>query len=69
MLFFRHKLWNLVPSARLSLQALSNCSVWKIVSVLSVAGLKALEHLFFFKLVGDAPIDTFLLEMLEAPIQ
>ena len=30
-------------------------------------GLKCLEHLFFFKLIGDTPIDTFLLEMLEAP--
>lgn len=31
-------------------------------------GLKCLEHLFFFKLIGDTPIDTFLMEMLEAPI-
>uniref|UniRef100_A0A0B7BLU4 Retinoic acid receptor RXR n=1 Tax=Arion vulgaris TaxID=1028688 RepID=A0A0B7BLU4_9EUPU len=30
-------------------------------------GLKCLEHLFFFKLIGDQPIDTFLLEMLENP--
>ncbi|XP_041369294.1 retinoic acid receptor RXR-like isoform X2 [Gigantopelta aegis] len=30
-------------------------------------GLKCLEHLFFFKLIGDTPIDTFLLEMLENP--
>lgn len=30
-------------------------------------GLKCLEHLFFFKLIGDTPIDTFLTEMLEAP--
>ncbi|XP_005110811.1 retinoic acid receptor RXR isoform X2 [Aplysia californica] len=30
-------------------------------------GLKCLEHLFFFKLIGDRPIDTFLLEMLENP--
>lgn len=30
-------------------------------------GLKCLEHLFFFKLIGDTPIDTFLLEMLESP--
>ncbi|CAG0915060.1 unnamed protein product [Notodromas monacha] len=30
-------------------------------------GLKCLEHLFFFKLIGDTPIDTILLEMLEAP--
>jgi hypothetical protein len=29
-------------------------------------GLKCLEHLFFFKLIGDTPIDTILLEMLEA---
>lgn len=28
-------------------------------------GLKCLEHLFFFKLIGDVPIDTFLTEMLE----
>ena len=30
-------------------------------------GLKCLEHLFFYKLVGDTPLDTFLMEMLEAP--
>ncbi|XP_052787900.1 retinoic acid receptor RXR-like isoform X2 [Mya arenaria] len=30
-------------------------------------GLKCLEHLFFFKLIGDTPIDTFLMEMLETP--
>lgn len=30
-------------------------------------GLKCLEHLFFFKLIGNTPIDTFLLEMLENP--
>ncbi|XP_014679899.1 PREDICTED: retinoic acid receptor RXR-alpha-B-like, partial [Priapulus caudatus] len=30
-------------------------------------GLKCLEHLFLFKLIGDTPIDTFLMEMLEAP--
>lgn len=30
-------------------------------------GLKCLEHLFFFKLIGDTPIDTFLMEMLESP--
>ncbi|XP_051999963.1 retinoic acid receptor RXR-beta-B isoform X1 [Xyrauchen texanus] len=29
-------------------------------------GLKCLEHLFFFKLIGDTPIDTFLMEMLES---
>lgn len=28
-------------------------------------GLKCLEHLFFFRLIGDVPIDTFLTEMLE----
>lgn len=28
-------------------------------------GLKCLEHLFFFKLMGDTPIDTFLMEMLD----
>ncbi|KAK2191811.1 hypothetical protein NP493_45g08003 [Ridgeia piscesae] len=32
-------------------------------------GLKCMEHLFFFKLIGDAPIDTFLMEMLETPSQ
>lgn len=30
-------------------------------------GLKCLEHLFFFKLIGDTPIDSFLMSMLEAP--
>lgn len=30
-------------------------------------GLKCLEHLFFYRLIGDAPIDTFLVEMLESP--
>lgn len=30
-------------------------------------GLKCLEHLFFFKLIGDVPIDTFLMEMLDSP--
>lgn len=28
-------------------------------------GLKCLEHLFFFRLIGDVSIDTFLTEMLE----
>ena len=28
-------------------------------------GLKCLEHLFFFKLIGDTPIDNFLLQLLE----
>lgn len=30
-------------------------------------GLKCLEHLFFFKLIGDTPIDNFLMSMLETP--
>lgn len=30
-------------------------------------GLKCLEHLFFYRLIGDSPIDTFLMEMLETP--
>lgn len=29
-------------------------------------GLKCLEHLFFFRLIGDMPIDAFLTEMLES---
>ncbi|XP_021924614.1 retinoic acid receptor RXR-alpha-B-like isoform X1 [Zootermopsis nevadensis] len=29
-------------------------------------GLKCLEHLFFFRLIGDVPIDEFLVEMLES---
>lgn len=29
--------------------------------------LKCLEHLFFYQLIGDAPIETFLMEMLENP--
>ena len=32
-------------------------------------GLKCLEHRFFFKLIGDTPIESFLLEMLEAPAE
>nr|QJG66095.1 retinoid X receptor [Bonellia viridis] len=32
-------------------------------------GLKCMEHLFFFKLIGDTPIDSFLMEMLESPLQ
>lgn len=28
-------------------------------------GLKCSEHLFFFRLIGDVSIDTFLTEMLE----
>ncbi|KAK2168031.1 hypothetical protein LSH36_21g07001 [Paralvinella palmiformis] len=31
--------------------------------------LKCMEHLFFFKLIGDTPIDSFLMEMLENPNQ
>ncbi|XP_035209035.1 retinoic acid receptor RXR-alpha-B-like isoform X2 [Stegodyphus dumicola] len=30
-------------------------------------GLKCLEHLFFFKLIGNTPIDHFLISMLETP--
>ncbi|CAG0915182.1 unnamed protein product [Notodromas monacha] len=30
-------------------------------------GLKCLEHLFFYKLIGDTPMDAVLQEMLEAP--
>ncbi|KAG5875684.1 hypothetical protein JTB14_023963 [Gonioctena quinquepunctata] len=30
-------------------------------------GLKCLEHLFFFRLIGEVTIDTFLTEMLENP--
>lgn len=29
-------------------------------------GLKCLEYLFFFKMIGDVPIDDFLVEMLES---
>lgn len=29
-------------------------------------GLKCMEHLFFYKLIGDSPIDTFLMEVLES---
>lgn len=29
-------------------------------------GLKCLDHLFFFKLIGDMPIEDFLKEMLES---
>ncbi len=35
------------------------------VPALKSIGLQALEHLYFFKLIGDVPIDTFLLDMLE----
>lgn len=30
-------------------------------------GLKCLEHLFFFRIVGNVSIDTFLTELLETP--
>ena len=30
-------------------------------------GLKCLEHLFFFRLIGNVPIDSFLMELLESP--
>ena len=30
--------------------------------------LKCLEYLFFFRLIGNVPIDEFLMEMLEAPM-
>jgi len=32
---------------------------------LKAIALQVLEHLFFFKILGDVPIDTFLLEMLD----
>jgi hypothetical protein len=28
-------------------------------------GLKCMEHLFFFKMIGDTPIESFLMEMLD----
>jgi nuclear receptor subfamily 2 group B protein 4 len=30
-------------------------------------GLKCLEHLFFYKLIGDAPMEAVLQDLLEAP--
>lgn len=30
-------------------------------------GLKCLEHLFFFRMIGDVSIDTFLTEVLDTP--
>lgn len=30
-------------------------------------GLKCLEHLFFFRLIADVPIETFLTDLLESP--
>lgn len=30
-------------------------------------GLKCLEHLFFFRMIGDVTIDTFLTEVLDTP--
>jgi len=38
----------------------------RLPSIRSI-GLKCLEHLFFFKMIGDMPIDDFLMEMLESP--
>ncbi|KAL2729594.1 retinoic acid receptor RXR-alpha-B isoform X1 [Vespula squamosa] len=38
----------------------------RLPSIRSI-GLKCLEHLFFYKLIGDVPIDDFLMEMLESP--
>nr|AAC80008.1 retinoic acid X receptor [Tripedalia cystophora] len=35
------------------------------IPALKSIGLQALEHLYFFKLIGDVPMDTFLLDMLE----
>ncbi|XP_011150937.3 retinoic acid receptor RXR-alpha-B isoform X1 [Harpegnathos saltator] len=37
----------------------------RLPSIRSI-GLKCLEHLFFFKVIGDSPIDDFLMEMLES---
>lgn len=39
----------------------------RLPSIRSI-GLKCLEHLFFFKLIGDVPIDEFLVDMLESPL-
>lgn len=36
---------------------------------LCVAGMKAIDHLTFLKLIGEAPREEFLLEMLESPSQ
>ncbi|XP_012534405.2 retinoic acid receptor RXR-alpha-B isoform X2 [Monomorium pharaonis] len=38
----------------------------RLPSIRSI-GLKCLEHVFFFKLIGDAPVENFLTEMLESP--
>ncbi|XP_011332372.1 retinoic acid receptor RXR-alpha-B isoform X2 [Ooceraea biroi] len=38
----------------------------RLPSIRSI-GLKCLEHLFFFNMTGDMPIDDFLLEVLESP--
>lgn len=37
----------------------------RLPSIRSI-GLKCLEHLFFFKVIGNPPIDDFLMEMLES---
>lgn len=36
-----------------------------ILPPLRAISLQILEHLFFFKVIGDVPIDTFLFEMLD----
>lgn len=37
----------------------------RLPSIRSI-GLKCLEHLFFFRVIGDPPIEDFLMEMLES---
>ena len=32
-------------------------------------GLKCMEHLFFFKMIGDTPIESFLMEMLDQDLR
>lgn len=56
--------WRSLPSVYLRFAKL----LLRLPALRSI-GLKCLEHLFFFKLIGDTPIDTFLMEMLEAPHQ
>lgn len=56
-------------SHSLSLAPLRFAKLLLRLPALRSIGLKCLEHLFFFKLIGDTPIDTFLMEMLEAPHQ
>lgn len=38
----------------------------RLPSIRSI-GLKCLEHLFFSKLIGEAPVENFITEMLESP--